>query len=193
MTGRTFTASAWLAMISAIATLPMTYLAFMLEHRGDAVAAIMQGGLQVVGTVLFVVITLILKRFLNRLFLFHDTDKSIDLMVTANVVAGLLLLGGIFFPAMREGASLVGIILVILQGVAQLQFGYKLLTLPNNLGGMLKPFCFLNMASGFCVSSIVLILPGVVLGAIADLMLATIFFKVAQEMKEAEPGRTATR
>ena len=68
MTRRTFTISGWLAMISAFASIPMAYLAFTLEGRGDTVGTLLQGGMQVAGTALFVVITLLLKRFLNRVF-----------------------------------------------------------------------------------------------------------------------------
>jgi hypothetical protein len=148
-----------------------------------------QVGLQVVGTSLFVVITLILKRVLHRLFVFHDTDRSIDLMIMVNVVAGGLLLGGVCFPGIGESTGIAALVLMVFQGVIQLQFGYKLLRLRNNLGGMLKPFCYLNMATGICLSSIMLILPGILLSAISDLMLATIYFEIARELKEVELNR----
>ena len=189
MTRRRFTVFAWLTMTSAYATVPMAYLAFLLEGRGDSVGTIMQVGLQVVGTLLFVAITLILKRVLDRLFSFHDTDRNIDLMVMATVGAGGLLIGGLFFPGIRENTEIAALVLMVFQGIVQLQFGYKLLKLRNNLGGMLKPFCFLNMATGLCIASIMLILPGVLLSAISDLMLATIYFEIARELKEVEHNR----
>ena len=193
MTRRTFTISGWLAMISAFASIPMAYLAFTLEGRGDTVGTIMQGGMQVAGTALFVVITLLLKRFLNQVFGFHDTDKSIDLMVMANVVAGVFVLGGLCLPEIRETASPAALVIMVFQGLVQIRFGYRLLKVPNNLGGLLKPFCYLNMATGVCVASLVLILAGVVLSAISDLMLATIFFNIAKELKEAETSRSETK
>ncbi len=189
MTRRRFTVSAWLAMASAYATVPMAYLAFMLEGRGDTVGTAMQVGLQVVGTLLFVAVTLILKRVLDRLFSFHDTDRNIDLMVMATVGAGGFLMGGLFFPGIRGSTEIAAVVLLVFQGVVQLQFGYKLLKLRNNLGGMLKPFCLLNMATGLCISSIMLILPGILLGALSDLMLATIYFEIAKELKEVEHNR----
>jgi hypothetical protein len=63
----------------------------------------------------------------------------------------------------------------------------------GNLGGLLKPFCYLNMATGVCVASLMLILVGVVLSAISDLMLATIFFNIAKELKEVELSRSETK
>ena len=189
---KTFTASAWLTMISAFATIPMAYLAITMEGRNDSVGTLTQVGLQVVGTLLFVAITLILKRFLNRLFVFHDTDKSINLMVITDIVTGVVLLTGIFFPELHGSTTKGALALMVFQGLVQLRFGYKLLRLHNNLGGMLKPFCCLNMAEGLCVASVVLIVPGIVFSAVSDLMLATIFFKVAQELKGVDLRRPGT-
>ena len=193
MTRRTFTISGWLAMISAFASIPMAYLAFTLEGRGDTVGTLLQGGMQVAGTALFVVITLLLKRFLNRVFGFYDTDKSIGLMVMANIVAGVFVLGGLCFAEIRETAGQAALVIMVFQGLVQIRFGYQLLKVPNNLGGLLKPFCYLNMATGVCVASLVLILVGVVLSAVSDLMLATIFFNIAKELKEVELSRSETK
>jgi len=190
LTRRTFTVFAWLTMVSAFASLPMTYLAYTLEGRSDTVFTIMQGGIQVVGTLLFVAITLMLKRVLNRVFGFHVVDKSIDLMVIASVVAGVVILGGICYPEIKEAAEMIALVMMVIQGVVQIQFGYKLLQLPNTLGGLLKPFCYLNMATGVCIASIVLMLVGVVLSALSDLMLATIYFNIAKELKELELSRS---
>ena len=111
----------------------MAYLAFTLEGRGDTVGTIMQGGMQVAGTALFVVITLLLKRFLNQVFGFHDTDKSIDLMVMANVVAGVFVLGGLCFAEIRETSGQAALVIMVFQGLVQIRLGYQLLKVPNNL------------------------------------------------------------
>jgi len=193
LTHGTFTLFAWLAMSSAFAAIPMTYLAYRLESRVDPLGMLMQGGLQLVATLLFVAITLMLKRFLNRVFAFHDTDKSIDVLVMANVVAGVLLIAGSCYPEIRETVGPAALVLMVFAGGVQIQFGYKLTKLQNNLGGLRAPFCYLNMATGVCIASIVLMLAGVVLSAISDLMLATIFFTIAKELKEAERSRSETK
>jgi len=66
----------------------------------------------------------------------------------------------------------------------QLQFGYKLLKLPDDLGGMLKPFCYANMATGIFLSSIVLLPLGILASAISDLMLGTIFLSVSKSARD---------
>jgi len=171
-----------LAMISAFVSIPMAWMAFRLELQSDPAATNLIVIMQTAGTVLFVAITLLLRRFLNRIFLFHDTDKSIDLMIMANVIAGILVVGGMYMPQLKDTAGIATLVMMVFQGVVQLQFGYKLLKLPNNLDGLLKPFCYLNIVTGVCVASIVLILPGVVVSAISDLMLGTIFFNVSKQL-----------
>jgi hypothetical protein len=51
-----------------------------------------------------------------------------------------------------------------------LKLRQKLLKLPDDLGGMLKPFCYANMATGIFLASIVLIPLGILTSAISDLM-----------------------
>jgi len=170
-------------MLSAFASVPMAYLAFKLEGQNDAVDTLILATMQAAGTFLFVAITLFLKKLLNRLYKFHDTDKSIDLMIMANIVAGLFIVGGMYISQIKETAGIAALVIMVFQGIVQIQLGYKLLRLQDNLGGLLKPFCYLNMATGVCVASIVLILVGVVVSAISDLMLATIFFNVSKQLK----------
>jgi len=185
LTHRTLTIAGWLTMMSAFASIPMAYLAFTLEGRSDAGSTFVLSVMQGAGTALFVVITLFLKRFLNRLFMFHDSDKSIVLMILANVVAGFLIVGGMYISSTKEIAGIAALVLMVFQGIVQIRFGYTLLKLGNDLGGLLKPFSYLNIATGICVASIVLILAGVVVSAIADLMLATLFFNASKQLKEA--------
>ena len=54
----------------------------------------------------------------------------------------------------KETAGIAALVLMVFQGIIQIQFGYKLLKLRNNLDGLLKPFSYLNMATGICIASI---------------------------------------
>ena len=192
MTHRTLLIAGWLTMVSAFASAPTAYLAFKLEGQVDPTNTLILATMQVAGTLLFVAITVFLKRFLNQIFSFHNTDKSIELMIMANVIAGVLSVAGMYIPQIKEIVSSAALVLMVFQGIVQLQFGFKLLKLQHGLGGLLKPFCFLNIATGVCIASIVLIIVGVVVSAVSDLMLATIFFNASQQLKEAELHRTET-
>lgn len=190
MSHRTLTIAGWLTMISAFASIPLAYLAFSLEGQADSTDTLILAILQGAGTLLFVAITLFLKRFLNGIFSFHATDKSINLMIVANVVAGIFIVGGMYVSQIKEIVGIAALVIMVFQGIVQLQFGYTLLKLQNNLDGLLKPFCYLNMVTGICVASIVLIVVGIVVSAISDLMLATIFFNTAKQLKAAEINRS---
>lgn len=174
-------------MLSAFISLPAAYLSFRLERNSAQAALICMGCLHLFGTLLFVAITRFMKKLLNRQFVFHGTDRQIDLMIMANVVAGTLALAGVLFPQLKESLNMAAMVVIIFQGVMQILFGYKLLQLPDNLGGMLKPYCYLNMATGVCIASVMLIIVAVAISAVADLMLGTIFFNIAQLKREAEP------
>lgn len=184
MTARAMKTAGWLAMISAFVTIPLVYLLFRLGDRTDTVAIFIQTILQITGTLLYVAITLYLKKLLNRRFNFYDTNKSIDLLIKVSVIAGLITVLSLQFTTLKESIGMVAIVLLVVQGVALLQFGYKLLKLQNNLGGMLKPYCYTNMVSGIMMASVLFILAGVVVSAIADLMLGTIFFHLARQGNE---------
>ena len=186
MSYKSLVAAGWIAMLSAFIALPLVYFTFKLESSADLTSLTIQALLQVFGAVLFVVITRYMKKLLNVQFAFHDTNKQIDLMIMANVVAAVLVLVGLFSPPLKETLSIAAMVVVVFQGIIQIQFGYKLLKLENNLGGMLKPFCYANMLTGICVASVVLIIVGVVVSAISDLMLGTIFFNVAKMVKSVE-------
>jgi hypothetical protein len=186
---KTLVAAGWITMTGAFIALPLAYIMFRLEGRADLTAQIIQALMQVFGTVLFVVITRYMKTLLNLRFAFHGTDRYIDLMIMANVVAGVLVLAGLFFSPLKETLGIAALVIMVFQGIVQIQFGYGLLKLQENIGGMLKPFCYANMLTGLCVASVVLIIVGVAVSAIADLMLGTIFLNMAKQVREAETNR----
>lgn len=180
-----------LAMFSAFASLPVAFFSWKLGGRVDATATIIQTIIQIVAVLIFLAINLNLKRLLNAHFSFHDTDRSIEWMIKANVVAGILTVTGLHATELRETLGLAALLIMAAQGLVQLQFGYRLLRLENNLGGLHKPFCYANMATGICVASFVLILVGILISALADLMLGTIFFSMAKLAKNQQQAELA--
>lgn len=167
-------------MASAFLTLPLVYLSYLLEGMIDSYAAVIQTIIQISGTVLFVAIVLYLKRLLNSHFNFHNTDRNIALMIIASIVTGVLSSAALCYPPLKEPIGTVVIVILVALGIVQVQFGFKLLKLPNDLGGMLKPFCYANMATGILLASVVLIPLSILASAISDLMLGTIFFNMSK-------------
>lgn len=173
-------------MVSAFASIPLTYFSYQLDGSAAPAATGIQIGIQVVGALLFVAITLLFRKLLNARFSFHDTDRSINLMVVANVLASGMAVVALCVPQLKETLEIAALVTVVFQGLVQVRFGSRLLRLQDNLDGMLRPFCYLNMATGVCVASVVLIVVGVVVSSITDLMLGTIFFHIAGVVRE--PG-----
>ena len=186
MTSRTLKVAGWLAMASASLTLPLLYLSFKLEGRIDLKAADIQTIIQVFGTFLFVAIILYFKKLLNSHFKFHNADRNIELMIAANVVTGVLSIVALYLTPLQESIGSIVIAILVIQGIVQAQFGYKLLKLPNELGGMLKPFCYANMATGILLVTIILIPLGIVVSTISDLMLGTIFLNMSKSARNDE-------
>lgn len=179
-------------MASAFLTIPLEYVSSRLEVRTDLDAIMLQTIIQIFGTILFLAIMIYIKRFLNSIFNFHTADRNIDLMIITGIVAGVLSVASLYVTPLKESIGYAGIGILIAQGIVQVQFGYKLLKLPFDLGGMLKPFCFANIATGILLASIVLIPFGIVVSALSDLMLGTIFFKISACVRDVEMKNTIT-
>lgn len=186
LTSRSMKTAGWFAMTSAFLTLPLVYLSFRLEGMSDSYADVIQTIIQAFGTLLFVAIVLYLKRLLNVAFRFNGTDRNIELMVMASIVSGILSVGVFSFPTLKESLQSAMIVVLVALGIVQVQFGYRLLKLPNDLGGLLKPFCIANMLTGIFLASVVLMPLSIIVSALSDLMLGTIFFNIARLSGRAE-------
>jgi hypothetical protein len=60
-------------------------------------------------------------------------------------------------------------------------FATRLLRLPGNLYGLLKPFCYITIVSGICFITVLLSPVGIIAGAVADVILGVIFFRAAEQ------------
>lgn len=175
-------------MVSAFVSIPMALTAYRVEQSGGITSAILLTVMQFIGTILFAAVTLFLKNLLNRTFRFDTADRSIMLMIAANIISGVAGTGGLFLPQMRDTAGVVSLIFLVFAGMMQVRFAFLLFRLPDNLNGMLRPYCWLNIITGISSASLILIIFGIVTSAVADVMLATIFFTVAGQ-KDSLPDQ----
>lgn len=169
-----------LAMFSAILTLPMFVLSMQLEGRHDEIARTMQIIMQGAGTAIFMAVTISLRCFLGRNCAFGRANAIILCLVLLNLVYGAASCAGILITGVEERLQAIVPALVILLGIAQAGLGMRLFALDNDLGGMKRPYCWLNIVTGICLASLLLIPVGVIVSAIADVMLATIFLREAR-------------
>jgi hypothetical protein len=181
ITKRQLTLAGWLSMTSAIFVIPSIAMSWFLDEMGGAGAKLSQTILTLVSLGLFLYIIISLRKLLNYRFQFHKVDIYISLLIWENVILSafsLLALGSQGFESLMNILSMVSFIIF---GILAIMFGTRLLQFPGNLYGLLKPFCYTTIASGICYITVFLAPVGIVVGAVSDVVLATIFFRAAEQ------------
>ncbi len=188
MTSNKLRIAGCLAMTSAILSIPLLLLSDHFNQNDTLGYALFLTFMQIVGLGLFTYLTSFLKRFLNLRFSFHEADNYIDFLITTNIFLCVAGIAGIYLTKLAEPLEQFSLLLIISFGVGQLLFGIKLFQLPDSLQGMLKPFCFFTMLTGILIATIFLLPIAAVTGAIADVMLGTIFFQAKETSEIQEAG-----
>ncbi|MHC1697003.1 MAG: hypothetical protein AB9919_02835 [Geobacteraceae bacterium] len=184
MTTRKLRIAGFLAMTSAVLSIPVLLLSYHYYDYDEPGYALFLTLAQIVGLCLFIYLNLFLKKFLNQRFSFHETDNYIDFLITINVFLTLAGIGAILLPALAQPLEQFSLLLILSFGVGQLLFGIKLFNVPDSLQGMLKPLCFFTILTGTLIASIFLMPIASLTGALADVMLGTIFFKAGEKQGE---------
>ena len=179
MTRRRLRGAGWLAMASAILAIPWFIFTFFLAEKGGAVAKAAEAAMLVAGTALTVYLLVALQRLLHETYGFRDADLPIRLLIKANVVSAAVSLLGLVLTELESAIGIFGFVMVVVVGILQAFIGARLLRLPDTLQGLLRPYCYLNIVTGACLVLIVAIPLGMLTGAVADVMLGTIFFQAA--------------
>lgn len=182
MTPKALKMAGWFAMSSAVLSLPLIYLSLRFKGRMDLEARILQSLLQVFGTIIYVFVITLLKRFLNKKFSFHDTDETIDRMIRINITIGFFAVVSLYVRSLETSIGVFIIFATVVFGILEIIFGMKLLKLPDDLRGLLKPYCYANITTGIFLASIVTVLLGIITSAVSDVMLSTIFFQAAKRV-----------
>ena len=190
MEERRYAVPGWTAIAAAALTLPMVVLGLILE-----IAARKNPGLAGVLLLPYILVAVAqticglyalgrLKTFLNERHGFHDVDGLIVAIIigvcvltlvvlTARVALVALGLGkaaALFFAILGFG---IGLPLAALSFI----FAVKLLRLGSDLGGLLKPFVYVNIASAVCIATFILAPLGLLLDAVGNVVLGMIFLR----------------
>ena len=183
MTRKKLLLAGWLAMVSALLTIPWFILTFLFAETKGATFKTAETAMVVASTALTIFLLLTLQQLLNRRYGFHEADVPLRLMVKVNLVAAVITVLSLAIPALEPALGGFGILVVLALGGLQIFFGVRLLQFPDNLQGLHKPYCYLNIAAGICLASLLLLPLGILLGAVADVMLGTIFLQAAARIK----------
>jgi hypothetical protein len=177
VTSNSFRRAGYLAMTSAILSIPFLVLTYQLSQREDVAAYALQAAMQLVGLFLFIYLAALLKKYLNQYHSFHDVDNYIDFLITTNLIFSLATVAGLFIPAYEIAIERFCFMLIVVFGIVQVLFGFKLLRAPDILKGMLKPYSICTLITGALIATVVFLPVAVLTGAIADVMLGTLFFQ----------------
>lgn len=180
MGSKSLAAAGTVAMISAVLTLPLFLLSLSLADRHDEIAKAAQFALQWTGTIIFLVLIALFRRFLIFNCLFKKANPLIAVLVILNLLYAVLNSFADYLPDDEELIAQISIGLIILLGICQAGLGLRLLHLENDLGGMKRPYCWLNILTGVFLASILLVYLGIFASGITDVMLGTIFFHEAK-------------
>ena len=119
----------------------------------------------------------------NDRFQFHRTDILILVIIGgAIVITTIGLCGKVFayfgapMPVLLAFVAALVVVGVPL-GILSVIFGIKLLELQDDLGGLLKPYAFLNIVAGVCFATFILAPLGLLIDAVANFMMGLILLK----------------
>jgi len=71
-------------------------------------------------------------------------------------------------------------LVAIIGGVIHILFGIRILHLPEDLFGLLKPFSYLSIAIGICSVTFILLPLGLIIEAVSYVILGMIFFRATE-------------
>jgi hypothetical protein len=175
----------YLAMASALLTLPWFLFTYNIANRNDPAIRAAEASMLMGDMALVIYLMLTLQQLLHRRYAFHAADKTISLIIQATITQTANSLLGLAIPELAGAVRMMGIVWLVIVGVLHMMFGIWLLQLPDSLGGMHRPYCYLTIVTGFSLATIVLLPLGMLTGCIADVMLGTIFLQVVASRPES--------
>jgi hypothetical protein len=177
----------YLAMTSAMMTVPWFLFTFNIANRNNPVIRAAEASMLVGGLALLAYLLLTFQQLLHTHYAFHQADKTISLLIQASIVQTAASLLGLAIPELDTAARMYGIVMVVVVGILHMMFGLWLLQLPASLGGMHRPYCYLNIVTGFALASVLLLPLGMLTSTIADVMLGTIFLQAVGHPPKLDP------
>jgi hypothetical protein len=169
-----------LAMFNAFLTIPWVIITYFLTERKGLIFKSAELLMQSASTLMFIYTVLTLQRLLNQRYSFNEIDGFIGWMIKVNLLLTAVSIVGVAGgPEVAEPAGILALILVVPLGVIQLVMGLRLLRLSDDPKSLFRAYGYLNLATGFCLATIIMIPVGIFSGAVADIMLGTIFFQAA--------------
>ena len=186
----TYTLAGWLAIGAAVLALPMMFLSFMVDvltRKGAEMVPVflmLLAGVAVTQAAMEVYAFARLRHLLNERFGFHAVDALIIAiivmtiaMVSVSITARAAYALGLLSENLVPVALGAIVILALPFAVLGIVFAVKLLSLQDDLHGLLKPYAYTGIAASICFATIVLAPVGLVVAAVSNAILGGIFLR----------------
>jgi hypothetical protein len=184
----------WLAVGGAVLTIPVLALSFALEATSYVGSRAAPAVLLLYATVSIVSVGFgfysfyRLRSFLNTRFEFHAVDTLIPLLLGLGTLLFVVALAGKAFLVLQGLNSTYGAlylaslgILIVPVSALQIIFAVKLMKLDGDLAGLLKPYAFAIIAAAAFSATIVLLVVGILISAVASVLLGLIYLRAGHE------------
>ena len=171
----------WLSITNALFAIPSIAMSWFLDSMDGIGPVISQAILTIVSLGLFLYIISYLRKLLNIRFQFHGVDIYISLLIWGNVALATLSLLSLGSKGLEWVMNVLSVAAFIFFGILSIIFATRLLRLPGNLYGLLKPFSYAQIVCGICFITVFLFPAGIIAGAVADVILGVIFFRAAEQ------------
>jgi hypothetical protein len=187
MTKERLNLAGWLSITNALFAVPSVAMYLFLETDKGPGAKLAQALLTIVGLGLVVYVLSSFRRLLSSRFQFHEVDLYISLLIWINIAISILSLLALASDIFEEPMNVFSTISLMAQGIVLIMFATRLLRLPANLYGLLKPYACITIVGGICAIVIFLFWAAIIAGAVTDVILGIIFFRAAEQPQpEAE-------
>jgi len=171
----------WASMTSALFTVPHIWMSMYFETMEGPGARLSEAAMIAVALGLSVYVLLSFKRLLNARFQFHAVDTYILLVISGNGVLSGLALFSVGSMGPESLVAALSMLTFIPFGIFAIMFATRLLRIPGNLYGLLKPFSYTLIMCGACFVTIMLSPVGYIFSVVSDVILGIIFFRAADQ------------
>ncbi len=179
----------WLSIVNGLIALPVFGVCLSLPNFptiGERTLVILLDSISL-GIAVYALLTL--KGLLNSRFRFTKVDVHILLLIGLNAAIFFLNILSLNFYKIGEAAGEISSFITIILGINYIVYARKLLSLTDNLYGLLRIFSWGTIIAGACYASMFLVPLGIFVGIAAYITLGMIFLRAAGPEHNGVMGR----
>jgi hypothetical protein len=189
MSDKRYQLAGWLAVITAIVTVPSMGLLLLFQKLTGTlpIMASFTGLFHIVFLAVSIYILIMFKELLNKRYEFHKTDILIIILIVFNVLSGIIGLMGLF-TGLESFMTIMIILMLVPFGVINVIFAVRLLEMGDGLYGFLRPYAYLKITEGICavmsfLLPVVFMVLGLIVGITSVFLLGMIFLRTKDELE----------